>query len=122
MASSSEDELPEALRQTREQQQQQQQRQQQQQQQQNMSDGISDESSSLNDVGVMENPAETEVEEYKKYIELRMKFADQFGVKGKKEKLLPSSVNEEKWLEKSRKYLENLNINQDSLSTQTTEE
>lgn len=113
MASSSEDELPEALRQTKD--------------KQNpvmMSDYASDDnSSSLNDVRVMENPAESEVEEYKKYVELRMKFADHFGgAKGKKEKLLPSGVNEEKWLEKSRKYLENLNINQDSQSTQMTEE
>merc|ERR1719186_2333150 len=46
-----------------------------------------------------------------------MKFADQFDGKGKKkEKILPSSVKEEKWLEKSRKYLENLNISQDTQS------
>merc|ERR1739838_1122853 len=69
MASSSEDELPEALRKTREQP--------NNDNNNNMSDGIlSEDGSSLNDVGVLENPAETEVEEYKKYVELRMKFAD----------------------------------------------
>merc|ERR1711990_1027573 len=75
MASSSEDELPEALRQTREQPN----NNNNNNNNNNMSDGIlSDDGSSLNDVGVLENPAETEVEEYKKYVELRMKFADQF--------------------------------------------
>ena len=69
MASSSEDELPEALRQTKD-----------KQNPAMMSDYASDDnSSSLNDVRVMENPAESEVEEYKKYVELRMKFADHFG-------------------------------------------